>query len=300
MLIKIQQLTDGLCDSSCALFVEMMHFEAGVKTIVVGGRPGSGPMQATGGTRGARFYPIDTLEQDIWYAQRIANITQQVADIPERKNEIFTLSAGLNLLDAVRKHDPTPLQFIWEPADCRIYYSQDTIFNQTALWLYAAKAGWSNRSLCVVNSTGSPDPPESITIPLATDSQPDESLGAPLGQSLQQLGDDGSEASYHAQEFMYQVTGARCTPGQNACPYPEYFQCQYILGCDIRGLPSIYTCLPKCLYGDQCPISPKLAGDCYTRKFSNNYDVSGVCTPIPREMCKERFPSIPQIQVGQG
>ena len=41
-------LTDGVCSSTCSMFVEMMHNEAGVKTVVVGGRPSYGPMQAVG------------------------------------------------------------------------------------------------------------------------------------------------------------------------------------------------------------------------------------------------------------
>jgi len=41
-------LTDSLCASTCALFVEMMNHQAGVKTVVAGGRPSYGPMQAVG------------------------------------------------------------------------------------------------------------------------------------------------------------------------------------------------------------------------------------------------------------
>lgn len=41
-------LTDGHCSSTCSLFVEMMHQEAGVRTVVAGGRPEYGPMQAIG------------------------------------------------------------------------------------------------------------------------------------------------------------------------------------------------------------------------------------------------------------
>jgi hypothetical protein len=40
--------TDGICSSTCSLFVEMMHHEAGVKTVVAGGRPRYGPMQTIG------------------------------------------------------------------------------------------------------------------------------------------------------------------------------------------------------------------------------------------------------------
>jgi hypothetical protein len=44
-------LTDGICASACSIFTEFMTRQAGVKTIVVGGRPRNGPMQAIGGTK---------------------------------------------------------------------------------------------------------------------------------------------------------------------------------------------------------------------------------------------------------
>jgi hypothetical protein len=47
MLTKMQ-LTDGACSSTCALMVEMFK-QVGVQTIVAGGRPDHGPMQAVGG-----------------------------------------------------------------------------------------------------------------------------------------------------------------------------------------------------------------------------------------------------------
>ena len=43
----------------------MMHHEAGVQTIVVGGQPQIlGPMQAVAGNRGARDYESDELDID--------------------------------------------------------------------------------------------------------------------------------------------------------------------------------------------------------------------------------------------
>ena len=43
----------------------MMHHEAGVQTVVVGGQPQVlGPMQAVAGNRGARDYESDDLDID--------------------------------------------------------------------------------------------------------------------------------------------------------------------------------------------------------------------------------------------
>lgn len=44
-------LSDGLCASSCPLFVEAMS-EYGIKNVVYGGRPRKGPMQVSGGVKG--------------------------------------------------------------------------------------------------------------------------------------------------------------------------------------------------------------------------------------------------------
>lgn len=44
----MSQLTDGACSSTCALLAEMFK-QAGAKTLALGGRPATGPMQAVGG-----------------------------------------------------------------------------------------------------------------------------------------------------------------------------------------------------------------------------------------------------------
>src|SRR5690242_16013887 len=45
-------LSDGICASTCAIFLELMVQQSGVRTIAVGGRPQSGPMVPVGGTKG--------------------------------------------------------------------------------------------------------------------------------------------------------------------------------------------------------------------------------------------------------
>ena len=46
------QLTDGMCTSTCAAFVNFMRSTAKVHAVAVGGRPAYGPMQIVGGTKG--------------------------------------------------------------------------------------------------------------------------------------------------------------------------------------------------------------------------------------------------------
>ncbi|KAI0451089.1 hypothetical protein F5B21DRAFT_528208 [Xylaria acuta] len=174
-------LTDGDCSSACALFVEMMHHEAGVRTVTVGGRPSTGPMQAVGGTRGARSLSTDILDNNINFARELLAGTSEADFLPNRTEalDVFVVGAAVNLRDQVRAGETTtttPLQFAYEAADCRIYFTPETIFNYTALWQRAADAVWADPGLCVAGSAGyatdgrangsaTPPPPASGAVP---------------------------------------------------------------------------------------------------------------------------------------
>lgn len=146
------KLSDGLCSSACALFLEMMHHQAGVKTVAAGGLPSNGPMQTPSGSRGAQAYTFDNINTDIG----IAKATNASAGnfLPERQVDFFIADASFNIRDQVRKGESTPLQFVYEAANCRIFYTKDTVYNFGNLWRYAANAIWTKPELCVQGSTG--------------------------------------------------------------------------------------------------------------------------------------------------
>ncbi|KAI0434491.1 hypothetical protein F5Y09DRAFT_356753 [Xylaria sp. FL1042] len=154
-------LSDGICDSACALFVELMHHGAGVRTVAAGGLPKDGPMQTPSGSRGARIYDIFTLDDNINFVQLYLQYydPSNANFLPNRTeaNDLFILGATVNLRDQVRPGQITPLQFAYLPADCRIYFTPQTVYNYTNLWQYAANAIWTNTSLCVPGSTGYTD-----------------------------------------------------------------------------------------------------------------------------------------------
>lgn len=129
-----------------------MHHEAGVRTVTAGGRPSAGPMQAASGSRGAEFYSSDDLDADFDFAKTI-NATA-FALLPSQTEDIFVSYAGINLRDQVRKDQNIPLQFLYEAANCRIFYTPSTFNNLTKLWKYAADAIWNKPELCVQGSTG--------------------------------------------------------------------------------------------------------------------------------------------------
>jgi hypothetical protein len=140
--------------------MEMMHYEAGVRVVAVGGRPTTGPMQAPSGSRGARLYSTDTLDANINFTQVILSLesppSPNVTFLPNRTQalDVYVTYASINLRDQVRNTSTIPIQFAYEAADCRIFYTPQTIYNYTALWQYAADAIWSKPSLCVSGSTG--------------------------------------------------------------------------------------------------------------------------------------------------
>ncbi|KNG87149.1 hypothetical protein ANOM_005106 [Aspergillus nomiae NRRL 13137] len=145
-------LSDGICSSACALFMELMHHEAGVRTVVIGGQPSYGPMQAPSGTRGAAVYKAENMHQDIDLARDIDNSMH--VDLPNRAHAFFITTATVNLRDQVRHTDTsaTPLQFLYEAADCRIFFIPETWYNYTNLWKYAADAIWQKPALCAKGS----------------------------------------------------------------------------------------------------------------------------------------------------
>ncbi|MCJ1404358.1 hypothetical protein MMC11_007583 [Xylographa trunciseda] len=154
-------LTDGLCSSTCTLFAEMMHYEAGVRTVVVGGRPSFGPMQALAGARGARDYEADYLDTDIYYVSLVNSTAAAI--LPDRSFELLLDVANFNLQDQIRRGQNFPLQFAYEAANCRIFLTNLTFFDFGALWQYAADATWKNPALCVKDSTNHPSSTGSTT-----------------------------------------------------------------------------------------------------------------------------------------
>lgn len=120
----------------------------------------NGPMQAASGTRGARDYSVtEALDNNIAYAQEILQYSDSSDQnfLPNRTNTLgqyWIDYMGINLRDQIKKGSDVPLQFLYEAANCRIFYTPETFYNYTALWNHAAAATWTDPSLCVKGSTG--------------------------------------------------------------------------------------------------------------------------------------------------
>lgn len=167
-------IQDGLCGSTCAIFSELMREQGKVQTIAVGGRPANAPMQGVGGSKGVHLLGMDLVYMaalqtiQIAYALqgpaltlylnstaigKIANTEQmflRTAYAPDKN-----LVGGMNGLNNQREGDAsqTPLEFIYEAADCRLFYTLETLYDPVKLWKAAADVRWG-QGKCVARSTG--------------------------------------------------------------------------------------------------------------------------------------------------
>ena len=137
-----------------------MHHQAGVRTVVAGGRPEPGLMQAVGGSRGAEAYDAIALDEDIEFAESVNGSLV----LPDRSAAIYVGYASFNLKDSVRQGETVPLQFLYEPATCRILYTTRTVYNYLNLWNYVVDAIWQNPSLCIAGTANGTDNATSLAV----------------------------------------------------------------------------------------------------------------------------------------
>ena len=158
---NIVMLYDGYCASTCAIFTEFMTQQGGVKTVAVGGRPSYGPMQTIGGTRGVNTWTLTTIYTFVTQMLSLGTSEQQATWKATALGKHTTLpnkrsadnSGSLNVRDGIREGDDTqtPLQFVWYPADCRIWYEPGFTIDVTGLWKRVVDVTWGGAS-CAANS----------------------------------------------------------------------------------------------------------------------------------------------------
>lgn len=158
-------LSDGFCGSTCTLFSYLMIMQNNVKTIALGGRPQTGPMQSMGGVEGAQVFELESINQ--------AAVAAFILATPEQQAQFSTSDLGLlaegfaldraatpgaagavNAKNAFSQADAqTPLQFLNQPANCKVFYTKDMIYNPEATWKRAADAAFNDPDkFCVEGS----------------------------------------------------------------------------------------------------------------------------------------------------
>lgn len=103
----------------------MMHHQARVQTVAAGSLPRNGPLHTPSESRGTRAYTLDNLDTDIAIAKEF-NVSAS-SFLPERQEHVSISYASFNLRDLVRKGESTPLQYVYEATNCRIFYTKDTV-----------------------------------------------------------------------------------------------------------------------------------------------------------------------------
>lgn len=88
-------------------------------------------------------------------------------------------ATAVNFRDGIQKGDTTntPLQFVYEEADCRLFYTAEMTIDVTAVWKKVYDAKWGNAS-CVAGTLGDKGAPggygKAKTMETATFSLPRE------------------------------------------------------------------------------------------------------------------------------
>jgi hypothetical protein len=275
-----------------------MSHQAGVRTLAVGGRPSPGPMQAVSGSRGARSYDASELDADFTFVSSTIENDTAAALLPNRSDTgMWINTAGINIRDQVRENDATPLQFKYEAADCRIYYTLANVFNMSRLWRDAAAAAWDDPSLCVQGSTGFP----SARNTSSTQSPPPRpaqslSLDLDVAQSIELAGNDTIGYASDLQAGPQRPTGEIISCKSNS-------ECgggicaETFLKCGARFEP-VLACLPRCRSNDRsCPRSSECDYDARAPSKLNQISTKSVSITQPLYLgrCRPMTPS-PRLQ----
>jgi hypothetical protein len=163
-------LHDGTCASTCAIFSESMTSQMSTHSVAVGGRPQTGSMQGVGGVKGSQVQGMFILSTIITAVLTAAPLPDQLAFVTKFGTDVLAatnqalnrvspggsllVKASVNFRNNIRKGDEsaTPLQHIYQAADCRFFYTAEMYVDQTAVWDRAYDSTWGNME-CIEGST---------------------------------------------------------------------------------------------------------------------------------------------------
>ena len=169
-------LSDGACNSTCTVFFShFLKWQGKVKSVAIGGRPQRGPMQFAAGVRGSQVlaFPVlyaymavafagldpEEIETYLTTIAPVIGVLNATADylIARTADPDSQAAVSVNIWNNIAQGDPdlTPLQFTYEAADCRLFWTKEMVFDITAAWKMGADVYWkSNFSMgCVEGST---------------------------------------------------------------------------------------------------------------------------------------------------
>ena len=166
-------LHDGNCASTCAIFSELMTSQKSTWSVAVGGRPQTGPMQGVGGVKGSQAQGMFILSTIISAVLSAAPLTDQLDFLTKFGTDLIAttqqalnrasfgssllVKASINFRNNIRQGDKseTPLQHIYEAADCRFFYTAEMYTSQAVVWDQAYDSTWGSKQ-CIEGSTKHP------------------------------------------------------------------------------------------------------------------------------------------------
>jgi len=207
-------ITDGDCHSACALLVSFLAGELGVRTVAVGGRPVAAPMQAVGGSKGGGPYTWSNWQMAVDMAVRNGGKAAPAGlGVPSLgASPIRTTGTSINSMDVWSNFSSAdaPVEFVWEPAYCRLFYTADTLRDISAMWKQVADVAWHGGK-CVPGSTANADGTIGAKPPVSKETagtQPKEAKEAKEANAqLVQNADDARTAFQLPRTIDRMVTG---------------------------------------------------------------------------------------------
>ncbi|KIV95950.1 hypothetical protein, variant [Exophiala mesophila] len=159
---NVTMVTDGQCASSCHTFSHLMKWQGKVKTVAFGGRPQTAgqPMQYVGGVKGSEIVYLGNLLPFV--SMLYGNAPSEVIEAADKTglktlhelgnytlyrsaDPVSSTFASINYQNFIGQFDSsyTPMQFVYEAADCRLWYSVDMAFDITTIWQRAASEAFA-------------------------------------------------------------------------------------------------------------------------------------------------------------
>ncbi|KAK0708468.1 peptidase S41 family protein [Lasiosphaeris hirsuta] len=148
-------ITNGHCGSTCALLATLLAAQ-NIRTIAFGGRPRAGPMQALGAVRGGQYWSLAAIDGHVARARALAGGVLSQAEVNRFEalaprgvdNMALRLhpgaEGGVNFRNAygLGSSGEVPLQFVYEPAGCRLFFTAENVVRPESAWWDAAGAVW--------------------------------------------------------------------------------------------------------------------------------------------------------------
>ncbi|KAK0732068.1 hypothetical protein B0H67DRAFT_655280, partial [Lasiosphaeris hirsuta] len=138
-------LTDGTCASTCALTSSMLRLQAGVKSIVLGGRSVAELMQAVRGVKGAQVLSFRNIYDEVTAHRELAEDEEQRKALERYSDGVLKRStaSAVNARNQILRGgagDGVPAQFVKEEVDCRLWWTEGMVGDVGEVWRAAASA----------------------------------------------------------------------------------------------------------------------------------------------------------------